>query len=114
MGGNRSRLVYRAIGGEQDDINLVGQPPWNATLLQISIHYDSPVTTPGIFQIKRQSGVNTLFDFVLYSDDPSIDGKYYDVKICQYEFLRGDSVVAEYANPDNIDVGIEIIFREGQ
>lgn len=111
---NRSRKVYRSRIGEGENLNLSGQPPWNATLLQIGIHYDTAPITAGVLTVQKISGVHTLHNLLLYSDDPSIDGKTQDIILCQYEFLKGDSILAEWTNADDIDMGIEIIFREGQ
>lgn len=114
--GNRSRKVYRArtTAGEDETIALNATPPWNSTLIQIGIHYDSPVSALASFIITKVSVENAVYNLNIYTDDPSIDGKTSDIFLCDIEFLKGDSVSAVYSNPDDIDVGLELIFREGQ
>lgn len=114
--GNRSRKVYRArtTAGENETISLNAIPPWNSTLIQIGIHYDQPVTTLASFVITKMSFDGAVYNLNIYTDDPSIDSKTSDIYLCDIEFIKGDSVSAIYSNPDDIDVGLELIFREGQ
>lgn len=113
---NRSRKIYRSMAeaGQAQTIALTGTPPWNSTLLQISIHYGAPVTNVGSMIITKISSVDVVYNQSLYVDDPSIDGKTSDLLLCDIEFVKGDSISVAYLNPSNVDVGVEVIFEEGQ
>lgn len=111
--GNRSRLYFRLVAGGVA-INLIEMPPWNSTLIQIGIHYSAAVTSPGFFTIRKTSLVYVDYDYTIYYDDPSVDGKISDLYLCDIEFKTQDLVRATYANPDAVDVGLEICMKEAQ
>lgn len=115
--GNRSRLIDRdsCVAGQAQTINLTVTPPWHSTLIQIGIHYGSVPSTPGAaLLVIKDSGVSALYDLVIYDIDPSIDGILSDIVACDVHFVKGDSAIVTYINPDDINVGVELIFREGQ
>lgn len=115
MGGNRSRLPYRATGLAAV-LNLTGTPPWNSTLVQIVISFSAPPTTLGSpFIIRRVSFENSLHDYQVFNADLAITGILTNLVIpCRFEFSIRDVVTAQYVNPDGLDVGLELIFEEAQ
>lgn len=112
--GNRSRLVYRAKCdvGQSETIDLTETLPFNATLLQISIKLASAVTS-AIFRIWKDSVAGAQWDVDIFEEDPSIGGITDYVVTCDTEFLLNDKVRATFSNPQNVNVGLELIFREG-
>lgn len=115
MGGNRSRLPFRATG-EGAALSLTRTLPWNATLIQIVIGFSAPSIILGSpFIIRRVSFENSLHDYEVFREDLSIIESLRDLVVpCHYEFSIHDVVNATYANPDNVDVGLELIFEEAQ
>lgn len=106
----RSRIVYRTKTSAV--LNANHTPPWYSTLLQFAITYASAPTTAARFTIFKQSINPSGSSIPIYSDDPSIDGKTSDLLLCDIEFAKGDNVQIDYANPNNVQVAIELIFRE--
>lgn len=115
MGGNRSRIPYRATG-IADVLNLAKTPPWNSTLLQIVIGFNQASTTLGSpFIIRHISFENSLHNYDVFNEDLAITGVLTNLVIpCRYEFSIRDVVTAQYANPEALDVGLELIFEEAQ
>lgn len=115
MGGNRSRIPYRATGLGAA-LNLTRTPPWNSTLLQIAIGFSVPTTTLGSpFIIRRISFENSLHDFEVFREDLAIIENLRNLVVpCRFEFSIRDVINASYGNPDNVDVGLELIFEEAQ
>ena len=111
----RSRRFYhaRCLNGQAETIAMSVYPPWNSTLLQFGIKLGGIAAT-GFFTIVKTSFVAPTYNLTIFDEDPSIGGITEYLIPCSYEFLRGDGLVATYANPSDIDVGLEVIFKEGE
>jgi len=112
----RSRLVFRALceAGQQETINLLEVLPYNATLLQIGIKLGAAPALAGVFTITKVSAIQPAYDVEIFAEDPMIGSITDYCVLCDTEFLFNDSVQATYANADDLDVGLELIFKEGE
>jgi hypothetical protein len=111
--GARSRLVVRGTSSTGSPAIAIDKLlPFNCTLLQYLTHMDAVASSAGIIELRKISGASTSFDVTIDTIDPS-EGGWGD-RLCreQVEFLKGDRVQLSYTNPDNLNLGYELIFTE--
>jgi hypothetical protein len=113
--GNRSRLFYHARCeiGQTQTIALLETLPFNATLLQFSISLGAVPVTAAQFTITKISRVGPWLNIVIFDENLFVGGITNTLVPCDIEFLFNDQIQAAFANPDDQDVGLELIFREG-
>lgn len=110
--GNRSRLFLadNAEAGQGESIAISKVLPYNATLLQATFVLSANATTAGDIDVMRTIA-SLSRDVTVRSIDP-VSG---DLElICPHstQFQRGDTVACAYANPNDIDVSVELVFEE--
>jgi hypothetical protein len=72
-----------------------------------------PVDAGVIFAYKK-SHVDIKYNVTIFNEDPSITQISSYLTGCDIEFDKGDILVLDYANPSDLDVGIEAIFTEAE
>lgn len=114
--GNRSRLVYSGdtITGLGQSIAIADILPFNATLIQVSVYWAGAPTTPSPISIYRSTSTPQfpVLNFLLKEFDPTVFPDAEIVCVESFEFRRNDTVIAAYANLDDIDSAVELIFKE--
>lgn len=111
--GARSRFVVRGSQSTgSPPLAIDKEMPFNCTLLQTITHMGAPATSAGTMELRKMSGESALYHCIIDTVDPSVEG--WEDKLCkeQVEFLKGDSVQLSYTNPNNLDIGYELIFTE--
>lgn len=110
--GSRARLPMRSLTSGGAPIILERILPFNATLLQLTAHFDAAPVLAGDFIAEKVSNVSTDYDVVFGRIDPS-DFSTEDL-ICddKVEFLKDDTVRITYVNLNNVTIGLELIFKE--
>lgn len=107
----RSRFYYHHT---QTDSNFILEiVPCNCELLQFSARFSAPITTPALIQLSKNSRFGGFYNVMFKSLDPS--GLSLQDWICSDEkvqFLKGDTLLGTYGNPDAVTIGWEFIFTE--
>lgn len=110
--GSRARLPMRTLTSGGAAIILEKVLPFNATLLQLTAHFDAVPVLAGDFIAEKISNVAADYDVVFGRLDPSqfsMEDLICDDKV---EFLKDDTVRITYTNPNNVTIGLELIFKE--
>ncbi len=110
--GSRARLPLRSLTSGGAAIILEEILPFNATLLQLSAHFSVAPLLAGDFIAEKVSKESADYDVVFGRIDPSqfsIVDLICDDKV---EFLKDDTVRITYTNPNNVTIGLELIFKE--
>lgn len=87
--------------------------PYNATLLQIIITWDTQAVTSEILAVEKDSGVDNRYDVTIQNYNPVTDGVTEYLCNPHVEFRKGDKLRVTYDNTDSNIVSIEACFREG-
>lgn len=84
----------------------------NCELVQWTFHSGAVPTSPGAITIIKDSVESSRLDTTIIDID--IDQLAVSDYICSeiWHFKRNDRVIVAYPNPDDLDVGMELIFRE--
>lgn len=112
----RSRIWQRAwcTAGQTESIAFSYQLPFNATLLQFHIACDDVPTVDDCFVVIKDSFYGAIFDVTIKSVCLFTEGLA--EMICSgvnVEFRMGDKIVVTYPNTDDQNVGVEMVFTEG-
>jgi len=114
--GNRSRLVYvgDVVAGLGQSITISEILPFNATLIQISVFWSGAPITPSPISIFRVISTPQfpVQSFLIKEIDPTIAPQAWIICNDTFEFRRNDLVILQFANLDDINAVIEVIFKE--
>ena len=110
----RSRLPVHAEAaeGEGESIAIDFTLPFNATLLQWYFRISGVPATDESFTVQKVSPLGNQYTIVLSSVNPYEDQIAMQIENDHWEFLRGDHLLIDYLNTDDIDVAVEAIFAE--
>jgi len=112
----RSRIWQHAetVEGQQETISLLFELPFNATLLQWSIAFSDIPSATEFLTITKISRLGSQYDVTIAEYCPQTDQLAEYLCNPKTEFMKGDSVEVIYANTDDLTIGVELCFTEGE
>jgi hypothetical protein len=112
--GGRSRLFLHQIATatQTEVINLTQVMPYNATLIQFSLASLNAPDPADELQIGKVSVVDPALNVTLRTFTPGEAGVTDFVCTERFEFRRGDTFTAVFANSADTTVGFEAVFKE--
>lgn len=103
-------------GGVVETISITQLFTQHVRMEQLVMHLSAIPATSAFMQLFKLSGVDSKIDTLLRQVDPSAGAENVQDITCVIPFYWevGDSLLLTYANPDDLDVGAEVMLVEVQ
>lgn len=113
MSRSRRFIWAKCTAGQAETIAISESMTYHATLLQIIGHFPGGPTPTDIFEVRKDSNQDPLLNCVIRRYDPGTEGVTDIICNEHFEFRYGDRVVVTFPNTLDGDVGVELVFKEG-
>lgn len=104
------------IAGMAQTINIAHSITFESVMEMLTVHWGAVPGIAGELVLTRESVAGVRYNTVLRKIDPSglgADDATTDwVCVCPFRFTAGDVVAITYANPSDLDVGVEFKYKQ--